>query len=100
MAAAFDQVSKTKQVTLDEAEKLNLFDPNSPDDALNINKDGLFDIPCWCYAIINLPHPLLEKGLVIYDAPGLNAIGTEPELTLNMLPSADAVFLCCQQILV
>jgi len=91
MAAAFDQVSKTKQVTLDEAEKLNLFDPNSPDDALNINKDGLIDIPCWRYAIINLPHPLLEKGLVIFDTPGLNAIGTEPELTLNMLPSAHAV---------
>lgn len=91
MAAAFDQVSKTKQVTLDEAEKLNLFDPNSPDDALNVNKDGLIDIPCWRYAIINLPHPLLEKGLVIFDTPGLNAIGTEPELTLNMLPSAHAV---------
>jgi hypothetical protein len=91
MAVAFEQVSKTKRVTLDEAEKLNLFDPNSPDDALNIDKDGLIDIPCWRYAIINLPHPLLEKGLVIFDTPGLNAIGTEPELTLNMLPSAHAV---------
>jgi uncharacterized coiled-coil protein SlyX len=29
--------------------------------------------------------------LVILDTPGLNAIGTEPELTLNMLPSAHAV---------
>jgi predicted GTPase len=29
--------------------------------------------------------------LVIFDTPGLNAIGTEPELTLNMLPSAHAV---------
>lgn len=91
MAAAFEHVSQTKSVTLDEAEKLNLFDPNSPDDALNIDKDGLIDIPCWRYAMINLPHPLLEKGLVIFDTPGLNAIGTEPELTLNMLPSAHAV---------
>lgn len=91
MAAAFEQVSQTKRVTLEEAEKYNLFNPNSADDALNIGKDGLIDIPCWRYAVINLPHPLLEKGLVIFDTPGLNAIGTEPELTLNMLPSAHAV---------
>ncbi|MGK2951470.1 MAG: GTPase, partial [Thiobacillus sp.] len=42
-------------------------------------------------ALINFPHPLLKQGLVILDTPGLNAIGTEPELTLNMLPSAHAV---------
>jgi hypothetical protein len=29
--------------------------------------------------------------LVILDTPGLNALGAEPELTLNMLPSAHAV---------
>lgn len=34
---------------------------------------------------------MLKQGLVILDTPGLNAIGTEPELTLNMLPSAHAV---------
>ena len=28
---------------------------------------------------------------MILDTPGLNAIGTEPELTLNMLPNAHAV---------
>ncbi|HNH23865.1 MAG TPA: GTPase, partial [Accumulibacter sp.] len=40
---------------------------------------------------INFPHPLLEQGLVILDTPGLNAIGTEPELTLSLLPNAHAV---------
>jgi hypothetical protein len=28
---------------------------------------------------------------VILDTPGLNAIGTEPELTLNLIPNAHAV---------
>ena len=91
MAKAFEQVSQTKRVTLEEAEKFGLFDPNSNDDALSVNKDGSIDIPCWRYAVINFPHPLLEQGLVILDTPGLNAIGTEPELTLNMLPNAHAV---------
>ncbi|MDP1596153.1 MAG: dynamin family protein [Methylotenera sp.] len=91
MVNAFKEVSKTKPVSVQEAEKYGLFDPNSADDALSLNKDGTIDVPCWRYAVINFPHPLLEQGLVILDTPGLNAIGTEPELTLNMLPNAHAV---------
>jgi hypothetical protein len=34
---------------------------------------------------------LLKNGVVILDTPGLNALGTEPELTLSMIPSAHAV---------
>ena len=48
-------------------------------------------MPCWRHAIVNFPHPLLQQGLVILDTPGLNAVGTEPELTLNLLPSAQVV---------
>lgn len=91
MIEAFKEVSRTKRVTAEDAERYGLFDPDSADDALNRNEDGTVDIPCWRYAIINFPHPLLEQGLVILDTPGLNAIGTEPELTLNMLPNAHAV---------
>lgn len=91
MINAFKEVSNTKSVSLEEAEKYGLFDPNSADDAMHINKDGTVEVPCWRYAMINFPHPLLEQGLVILDTPGLNAIGTEPELTINMLPNAHAV---------
>lgn len=91
MVEAFKEVSRTKRVTVEEAERYGLYDPNSADDAMNLNSDGSIDIPCWRYAVINFPHPLLEQGLVILDTPGLNAIGTEPELTLNMLPNAHAV---------
>ena len=47
--------------------------------------------PAWRHALINYPHPLLKSGLVILDTPGLNALGTEPELTLTMIPNAHAV---------
>ena len=57
----------------------------------NPTGEGAVDIPCWRHAVINFPHPLLQQGLVILDTPGLNAIGTEPELTLNLLPNAHAV---------
>lgn len=91
MVEAFKEVSRTKTVTQEEATRYGLFDPNSADDAMSLNSDGSINIPSWRYAVINFPHPLLEQGLVILDTPGLNAIGTEPELTLNMLPNAHAV---------
>lgn len=91
MSAIFKEVSRTKRVPVEEAQRYGLFDFNNADDALSVNSDGTVDIPCWRYAVINFPHPLLEQGLVILDTPGLNAIGTEPELTLNMLPNAHAV---------
>jgi len=85
------QVSQTRQVAPLEAERYGLFDPQDPDLAASLELDGTIDIPRWRHAMINLPHPLLKQGLVILDTPGLNAIGTEPELTLNLIPNAHAV---------
>lgn len=85
------QVSQTRHVPTAEAERYGLFDPQDPDLAASVSADGAIEIPRWRHAIINLPHPLLEQGLVILDTPGLNAIGTEPELTLNLIPNAHAV---------
>ena len=91
MIAAFKEVGAVKRATVEEAEAYGLFDANNADDVTTLNSDGTIDIPRWRYAMINFPHPLLEQGLVILDTPGLNAVGTEPELTLNMLPNAHAV---------
>lgn len=91
MQQAFQEVGQTRKVSTEEAERLGLFHPDNADDQLTIDADGLVEIPCWRHAIINFPHPLLKQGLVILDTPGLNAIGTEPELTLNMLPNAHAI---------
>ena len=85
------QVSQTRQVATAEAERYGLFDPQDPELADSLDVDGTIQIPRWRHAIINLPHPLLKQGLVILDTPGLNAIGTEPELTLNLIPNAHAV---------
>ena len=52
---------------------------------------GLTLIPRWRLAQVNIPHPLLDQGLRILDTPGLKAIGSEPELTYEMLPAAHAV---------
>ncbi|WP_273029325.1 dynamin family protein [Massilia timonae] len=85
------QVSQTRRVPVKEAERYGLFDPQDPDLAAGVGADDSIEIPRWRHAVINLPHPLLKQGLVILDTPGLNAIGTEPELTLNLIPNAHAV---------
>jgi hypothetical protein len=78
---------------VDLARKYGLFGEGEDDilAALEDTDGSTVDIPCWRHAVINFPHPLLQQGLVILDTPGLNAIGTEPELTLNLLPNAHAV---------
>ncbi len=88
---SFSEVTRTKKVHAREAEALGLYDRNRPEAAVPVAADGLIEVPVWRYAIINYPHPLLKKGLVILDTPGLNALGSEPELTVNIIPNAHAV---------
>jgi hypothetical protein len=91
MHQSFLQVSLTRRVSVDDARSYGLYDPEDPDLAGAVGDDGLVEVPQWRHALINFPHPLLKQGLVILDTPGLNAIGTEPELTLNLIPNAHAV---------
>ncbi len=85
MAESFKEVIKTKRVPAPVAARLGLHDPAQADAA------EMVEIPMWRHAMISFPHPLLKEGLTILDTPGLNALGNEPELTLNMLPAAQAV---------
>ena len=91
MLNAFKIVAETNRVTVDQARALGLFDAEDPDQAIAVDKQGMVEISRWRHAVINFPHPLLKHGLVILDTPGLNAIGTEPELTLSLVPNAHAV---------
>jgi hypothetical protein len=91
MGQALSQVSQVKRVPVALARKYGLHDDSDVLAPLTPADEAAVDIPCWRHAVINFPHPLLQQGLVILDTPGLNAIGTEPELTLNLLPNAHAV---------
>lgn len=92
MLEAMRTVAQKKSVPMREAHAMGLWDDSDPDLKDMVNDDGTVEIPAWRHALINYPHPLLKGGLVILDTPGLNALGTEPELTLSMIPNAHAVF--------
>jgi len=90
MQEAFRELVSTKKVSKDLADKLGLWNEREAAEQGIINPESV-EVPCWRHALISFPHPLLKEGLCILDTPGLNALGTEPELTLSMLPSAQAI---------
>ncbi len=90
MQEAFKELVASKEVDKDMADKLGLWNEREAAEQGIINPEKV-EIPCWRHALISFPHGLLKEGLCILDTPGLNALGAEPELTLSMLPSAQAI---------
>ena len=91
MAASLKEVIRTKTIPLAEAEALGLYDAAAHQHRNEATAPEETEVPLWRHALISFPHPLLQQGLAILDTPGLNALGNEPELTLNMLPNCQAV---------
>lgn len=89
---ALSTLAQSKSVAIEEADALGLMVEGDIFTTTVIKRRlSRVDIPAWRHAMINFPHPLLKSGLVILDTPGLNALGTEPELTVSMIPNAHAV---------
>ncbi len=95
LAEALTEVMRTKGVPVETARALGFWHDDAPQDNPPLLADGLVEVPAWRHAAINYPHPLLKRGLVVLDTPGLNAIGAEPELTLSLLPAAHGVVFIC-----
>ena len=90
MQEAFKELLATKAVSKEKAQEMGLFNEKEAAELGIVNPESV-DIPVWRHAMISFPHPLLKAGLCILDTPGLNALGSEPELTLSMLPSTQAI---------
>ena len=88
MARVMMSLTETKLVPAADAIKLG-FKEELLDES--DTEPGKVEIPAWRHALVSFPHPLLQQGLCILDTPGLNALGSEPELTLSLLPQAQAV---------
>lgn len=88
MSEVFAEVARVKAVPREQALRLG-FDPAALEPA---GEGDRVRVPTWRHALASIDHPLLRKGLRILDTPGLNALGSEPELTLSMLPEAHVIF--------
>ncbi|MGZ5031851.1 MAG: dynamin family protein [Usitatibacter sp.] len=81
LAQACEAMSESMVVSESEATNLGL----------TAGSGERVEIPRWRYAMMNLPHPILESGLIILDTPGHNTMGSEPELTVHRVPDAAAI---------
>lgn len=88
LSASLMQVASTRTATVSEARDLGFEEDMLEQDEHDPSK---VIVPVWRHALISLDNPLLKKGLNILDTPGLNALGSEPELTISMIPKAQAV---------
>ena len=92
LASQMTKVAEMYKVSVHDAEALGFWSEDGAlQDAPLPDAQGMIEIPRWRHALVNMPHPLLKQGLEILDAPGLNAVGTEPELTVNLIGQAQAV---------
>ena len=90
MRDALKALADTKRVYSLDARMMGLI-PMFDDSGSAPAEDEIVEVPAWRYAMINYPHPLLTNGLAVLDTPGLNALGLEPELTLQTVPNAHAI---------
>lgn len=91
LAQTMAHVTQVRKVPVDEARQLGFWSDEDGVENPLVDAQGLVEIPKWRHALINMAHPLLRQGLVIVDTPGLNAVGMEPELTVNLIAQAHAV---------
>ncbi|AGX87268.1 dynamin family protein [Candidatus Symbiobacter mobilis] len=91
LAQALSMVAQSKKVTPEEARALGFWEGTGPNTGPVVDSSGKVEIPRWRHALFNFAHPLLKQGLVVLDTPGLNAIGAEPELTVNLIAQAQAI---------
>jgi hypothetical protein len=91
MAAVMERVAQVRRMPVAAARALGFWDDEAPASQPVPDARGQVEVPMWRHALVNIDHPLLRRGLVVLDTPGLNAVGVEPELTLDLRAHAHAV---------
>jgi len=88
MREVLAEVARVKSISTAEANDLGFAEDMLESDR---SRPGHVLVPAWRNARISIRHPMFERGLRILDTPGLNALGSEPELTISLLPRAHAI---------
>lgn len=50
-------------------------------------------VPKWRYAMLNVPWPVLDAGVLLWDLPALDALAIDPEYARSLVGGADALVL-------
>ncbi len=85
ISATLAEIHRTKPLPAPQAARLGL--------AGDATAGATCEVPCWRYAALSFPHPLLKKGLVLLDLPGLAATARDALLQRELLENIDALVL-------
>lgn len=85
VSATLTELYRTRPLSRARAEQIGL-GCSVPAEAM-----GNCEVPCWRHAVLSIPHPLLKKGFVVLDLPGLEATARDPALHRELLGRADAL---------
>jgi len=91
LSRSFERVTETILVTPAQAQALGLWHEQAPGENSPPCAQGLVEVPRWRHALVNISHPLLQRGLVILDTPGIDVLAREPETTEELLHQAHAL---------
>jgi len=84
---ALEEIHQSKCLSHTQAARLGLVGLES----ISGVKVGRVEVPRWRHALVSLPHPMLKKGLVVFDMPGLDALDRDPEPARTILEEAQAL---------
>jgi hypothetical protein len=87
MRTVLEEIHQSKSLSQTQAARLGLLDLETKNGA----KIDRVEVPRWRHALISLPHPMLKKGLVVFDMPGLDALDRDPEPARTILQEAQAL---------
>lgn len=87
---AFKHLQDVIRVPLEVADRFG-FSSAASNNNHSSSDNSLVEIPKWRHALVNIEHPLLKQKLVILDTPGLNAMGSETELTIKQLAKSHSI---------
>jgi hypothetical protein len=87
LVQALAAVTRTQHVDRQRAVDLGFWSDERPEDNPPVDARGLVEVPTWRHAVINYPHPLLKRGLVVIDTPGLRTLRLDGDAK-----ALDAVF--------
>ena len=87
--ASLSEIAQTKVVSRATAARLGI-DLVEPAPG-GLAAEAPVEIPRWRYAILSVPIPLLQLGLVVLDVPVLDSRWREPELATELLAGAQSL---------
>ena len=93
LAVSLEKVTESQHVSIEYARALGFWNDSNPKHNPPVALNGLVQIPKWRHALVNIAHPLLRQGLVIFDMPGFTTNDDEFIPTVSLIAQAHAVVL-------